>query len=195
MATPLPLALARTLARTLFGGLRSVWTRARWLSHGVSIGPRVSLVVQPGNKLVIEPGASLGIGTIVRVTNEMAAGTTSGLRIGRNTAINEYCNIRASGGQVQIGADCLIAQFVSIIASNHGTARGTPMIRQPWDPTRSGVTIGNDVWLGTGVTVLPGATIGDGAVVAAGAVVRGDVPSHEIWGGVPARRIGHRPPA
>lgn len=192
MPLPLPLALADTLARTLLGGLRAVWTRARWQSRGVAIGPRVSLVVQPGNTLAIEPGASLGIGTIVRVTSEMAAGTSSSLRIGRNTAVNEYCNLRASGGRIDIGADCLIAQYVSIIASNHGTAPGTPMIQQPWDRTRCGVTIGRDVWLGAGVTVLPGTRVGDGAIVAAGAVVTRDVPPCEVWGGVPARRIGRR---
>ena len=31
-----------------------------------------------------------------------------------------------------------------------------------------------------------------GSVVAAGAVVTKDIPQYEIWGGIPARRIGKR---
>jgi carbonic anhydrase/acetyltransferase-like protein (isoleucine patch superfamily) len=40
--------------------------------------------------------------------------------------------------------------------------------------------------------VLPGAVIEAGAIVAAGAVVAKNVriPAGEIWGGVPARKIG-----
>lgn len=34
-----------------------------------------------------------------------------------------------------------------------------------------------------------GVTIGDSAVIAAGAIVTQDIPSCEMWGGVPARCI------
>ena len=36
---------------------------------------------------------------------------------------------------------------------------------------------------------LDGVEVGDEAVIAAGAVVTGRVPAHQVWGGVPARRI------
>lgn len=39
---------------------------------------------------------------------------------------------------------------------------------------------------------MPGVHIGRGAVIAAGAVVSKDVPELEIWGGVPAHKIGMR---
>jgi len=54
------------------------------------------------------------------------------------------------------------------------------------------VVIGRDVWIGCHVVVLPGVTIGDHAVVAAGAVVTKSIPSGEMWGGVPAKKIGER---
>ena len=39
-------------------------------------------------------------------------------------------------------------------------------------------------------TVLAGITIGEGAVVAAKSLVNTDIPAGELWGGVPARRLG-----
>jgi acetyltransferase-like isoleucine patch superfamily enzyme len=43
--------------------------------------------------------------------------------------------------------------------------------------------------LGANVVILPGTTIGEHVVVAAGAVVRGDIPSHCVVAGVPARVV------
>ena len=54
------------------------------------------------------------------------------------------------------------------------------------------IVLEEDVWLGVNVVVLKGVRIGRGAIVAAGAIVTKDVPSYEIWGGVPARRLGER---
>ena len=64
------------------------------------------------------------------------------------------------------------------------------------DPARSrprtGIVVGNDVWIGHNAVVMGGVTLGDGAVVGAGAVVTHDVAPYEIVGGVPARHIGWR---
>ena len=54
------------------------------------------------------------------------------------------------------------------------------------------MTIGNDVWLGSGAMILSGVTVGDGAVVAAHAVVTKDVPPYAIVGGNPAGVIRYR---
>ena len=43
-----------------------------------------------------------------------------------------------------------------------------------------------------GSIILSGVTIGTGAIIAAGSVVTKDVPSCEIWGGNPARKIRDR---
>ena len=52
--------------------------------------------------------------------------------------------------------------------------------------------IGDEVWIGARSIILRGVEIGDGAVIAAGAVVTKSIPSREIWGGVPAKKIGIR---
>ena len=54
------------------------------------------------------------------------------------------------------------------------------------------VTIGKDCWLGSGVKVTKGVTIGDGAVIGTSSVVTCDIPSYEVWAGIPARFIKKR---
>ncbi|WP_026596964.1 CatB-related O-acetyltransferase [Methylobacterium sp. 77] len=58
--------------------------------------------------------------------------------------------------------------------------------------TRGGVTIGSDVWLGSGCLILSGVTIGHGAVVGAHAVVARDVPPYAVVAGNPARLVRSR---
>ena len=114
------------------------------------------------------------------------------ISIGDRTWIGQYNNLRAGGGNIQIGEDCLISQFCTLVASNHQKQKSMPIKTQPSDPSRVGIILGNDVWLGSGVTVLPGVKIGDGAVVGANAVVNRDIPEYQIWGGVPAKQLGER---
>lgn len=56
------------------------------------------------------------------------------------------------------------------------------------------VKIGNHVTIGVKAVILPGVEIGDHALIAAGAVVTKDtkIGPSEIWGGVPARKLGTR---
>lgn len=57
------------------------------------------------------------------------------------------------------------------------------------------VTVGNDVWIGTGVLVVCGnkkLKIGNGAVIGAGSVVTKDVPPFAVAAGNPARVIKYR---
>lgn len=62
---------------------------------------------------------------------------------------------------------------------------GTPATKGP-------ISVGNDVWIGTGATILSGVVIGDGAVVMARAVVTKSVQPYAIVGGVPAKLIKRR---
>lgn len=54
------------------------------------------------------------------------------------------------------------------------------------------ITIGDDVWIGTGAMIMDGVTIADHAVIAAGAVVTKNVPQYAIVGGVPAKILKFR---
>lgn len=168
--------------------------RRGWAQKGVAIDPRAMIHQEPGTSLDIGEGTVIAPFALLHLQKDPRqpeAGPCS-LRIGRNTAVNEFCNIRASGGEISIGNDCLIAQFVSIIASNHGTSPAMPMRLQPWDRAKHSVTIGDDVWIGANAVILPGANIGRGCVIGAGAVVNDDIPDYSFAVGVPARVIRQR---
>ncbi len=171
---------------------QSVYRRAAYRTQGVLIASRVDIRVDARGILEIGKGVAIGRNTLIIVTSEGQQSVCSILRIGEGTAINESNNIRASGGTISIGRKCLIAQLVSIIASNHKIDVEGDMMDHPWSLKDNFVTIGDNVWVGAGSIILPGVTIGDGAVIAAGSVVTRNVGENELHAGVPARLLRKR---
>lgn len=120
------------------------------------------------------------------------AGGTGELLIGDDCAINSGVVIYTGNG-VQIGDAVLIAANCTLAPTNHSFSDVTQRIRdQGFLPSKGGIVIGDDVWLGANVVVLDGAVIGQGCVVAAGSVVRGALEPYSIYAGVPAKRMGAR---
>jgi len=151
----------------------------------------VELAGYETGRLHLGEGACLCRGVVLSFGDP--AGGHGEVRIGDSTWIGQYNNLRAcEGGDVVVGSNCLVSQFCTLVASNHGTKRSDLIQSQPPDPSRLGVTIEDDVWLGAGVSVMPGVVISTGAVVGANSVVTKSVPTYEIWAGVPAQRIGER---
>ncbi len=52
------------------------------------------------------------------------------------------------------------------------------------------IRIGNNCFIGANAMITYDVCIGNDVVVAAGAIVTKDIPSGEVWGGVPAKCIG-----
>ena len=60
-------------------------------------------------------------------------------------------------------------------------------------PSKGGINIADDVWIGANCTLLDGANIGKGAIVAAGSVVTGTLAAYGVYAGIPAKKIKERP--
>ena len=112
--------------------------------------------------------------------------------MGEHCYINPGC-VLYSGNGITLGNYVLLAPGVILVPANHAFARRDIMIRhQGFQPSKGGITLEDDVWIGANSVVLDGATVGRGAIVAAGSVVRGVIPPYEIWGGVPAVKLRDR---
>lgn len=111
------------------------------------------------------------------------------LKIGAGSIIGDRAILDASEG-INIGENVNLSSGVSIYTLQHdyrdSEFKCTPEHYGP-------VNIGNRVWIGPSVIILPNVTVGDGAVIGAGAVVTKDIPPFELWGGIPAKKIGNRP--
>jgi acetyltransferase-like isoleucine patch superfamily enzyme len=85
---------------------------------------------------------------------------------------------------VTLGDNTLVGQYALLVPH---VIEGERLAHYP-------IRIGSNVTIGAGATVLSGVTIGDNAIVSTGAVVKKgtQIGDGEIWGGVPARLIGHR---
>jgi acetyltransferase-like isoleucine patch superfamily enzyme len=89
-----------------------------------------------------------------------------------------------------VGDKCLLAAGARFVDHDHNIS-GTGAF-PPMDGPQAPIILHNHVWIGANAVILKGVEIGEGAVVAAGAVVTKKIPPNEIWGGVPAKKIGLR---
>jgi len=111
--------------------------------------------------------------------------------IGDNCIIREYTHISAIGS-IQIGDNLLTGNNVLISDNAHGATTPVlldlpPVLRPLY--TKGGITIGNNVWIGSNACILSSVSIGDGAIIAANSVVTHDVPAYAIAAGIPAKII------
>lgn len=125
-------------------------------------------------------GSSIHMGTFINKSR-----LQSKITIGKESAINRKCYLDGRGTLV-IGNNVSISPEVHLITADHD-------INDIHFRYRSApVEINDYVWIGTRAIILPGTTLGEGSVIAAGAVVNKNVPPYEIWGGIPAKKIGVR---
>jgi acetyltransferase-like isoleucine patch superfamily enzyme len=178
-------------SKYLISGIRLILWKIRYparfiiQSAGVFLDAGVRLDIS-GGRLMVAHKTWLGRHSQIIIRNE------ADVVIGERTFISDTVRIVAHAG-IHIGADCLIADTVSMYDHDHRfESIDIPISKQGY--VTAPIKIGNDVWIGSHCTICKGVTIGDGAIIAAGSVITKDIEGYSIYGGVPAQLIKMRIP-
>lgn len=137
----------------------------------------------------------LGIDYIhmIRVVDQPFLKNDAYTRIGYKSYDNNALVYRWSDAPLIIGKYCSISYNVRFIMDEGGhtfnTISSYPFKTNKCNMERSGIVVGNDVWIGMNAIIMYGVSIGDGATIAAGSVVTKDVAPYTVVGGVPAKLI------
>lgn len=89
-------------------------------------------------------------------------------------------------GKISIGEKTIVSQYAHLCGGTHD-------IKKPgFVLLRTGLYVGDGVWIASDAFIGPGVRIGDKAIIGARAVVVKDVASCSIVAGNPAKKIGER---
>jgi acetyltransferase-like isoleucine patch superfamily enzyme len=140
-----------------------------------------------GSKLIIKEGCQIDSFVKIKFT-----GGTADIEIGAYCYLNSG-TVLYSGNGIKIGDNVLIGPNCNIVPTNHQYKDiATPMRLQRFLPSKGGIIIEDDVWLGANVTILDGAYIKKGAIIGANSTVIGEVEGFSIYAGSPAKKIKSR---
>jgi acetyltransferase-like isoleucine patch superfamily enzyme len=128
----------------------------------------------------IASGGFIGRGTILSCKN-------GDIELGKKVNLGFHCEV-FSASRVRVGDFGLFAAYTYLVGGGHDFDKvDVPIIEQK--RSSQGITLGDNVWLGTGTKVLDGVHLGSHVVVGAGSIVREDLGDGAIAAGVPARVI------
>lgn len=134
-------------------------------------------------------GARSVIDAFVKIKS---AGGTGNLRIGEDCVVNSGC-VLYTGNGITIGSSVAIAANCTFAPVNHEYQRRDMLIRQQgFRPSKGGIVIEDDVWIGANCVILDGAILRQGCVIGAGSVVRSEIAAYSINAGQPLVLIGWR---
>jgi virginiamycin A acetyltransferase len=137
----------------------------------------------------IEIGPDVVIDSFVKIK---AAGGMGDVFIGAGSQINSGC-VLYTGNGITIGSNVLVAANCTFAPANHAYQDRERLIRdQRFLPSRGGIVVEDDVWIGSNSVLLDGAVVRRGAVIGAGSLVRGTVEAYKVVAGSPLRVIGQR---
>jgi maltose O-acetyltransferase len=107
------------------------------------------------------------------------------LSLGERSFLNFGCVV-LDCARVEIGPLTKLGPHVQLCAATHPV---DPRERETGLEYALPISIGRNVWIGSGAIVGPGVTIGDDSVIGAGSVVLADVPAGVVAAGSPARVV------
>ena len=137
----------------------------------------------------IEIGENVYIDSFVRIR---PVGGKGDIKIGPNCFINAGC-VLFSGNGINMGSNVLVAPNCTFAPTNHAYQLRCKVIRQQgFLPSKGGILIEDDVWIGANSVILDGSILRRGCVIGASSLVRGEVEAYSVNSGNPLRKIAMR---
>jgi acetyltransferase-like isoleucine patch superfamily enzyme len=153
------------------------------IGRGTIIEKGVTLSTQYGGRIIIGRNCIL-------YRNSSLITHGNDIIMGDYSTVNPYTVIYGQGG-CHIGNGVRIAALSTIVPSNHIFSDiETPIFKQGL--SCKGITIEDDVWIGSGVRILDGITISKGCVIGAGSVVTKSTEPFGVYIGIPAKLLKKR---
>lgn len=146
------------------------------------------------------------------ISNQSFVQMTSKISFGKGTVVSPFSVLQTQGGRIVIGKHCAVSSFnqistgindmiigdyvrlgpsVTLLGGTRNFSKRDELIIHQGS-SHEGLSLGNDVLVGSGAVVLPGCHVGEGAVIGAGCVITKDVPPYSLMAGVPGKIVGER---
>lgn len=140
-----------------------------------------------GSRIVV--GARSVIDSFVKIK---PVGGSGDLVIGEHSVVNSGC-VLYTGNGIRIGNHVAIAANTTFAPVNHAFRDRSRLIsEQGFLPSRGGIVVEDDVWIGANCVLLDGTLLRRGSVIGAGSLVRGEVAAYTVHAGNPLALLGER---
>ena len=140
-----------------------------------------------GSRIVV--GARSVIDSFVKIK---PTGGSGDLVIGEQSVVNSGC-VLYTGNGISIGNHVAVAANTTFAPVNHAFRdRARLIAEQGFQPSRGGIVIEDDVWIGANCVLLDGTVLRRGCVIGAGSLVRGEVAAYTVNAGNPLVLLGKR---
>ena len=130
----------------------------------------------------LKVGANAMIDSFVKIK---FTGGSGNIEIGESSYINSGC-VLYSGNGISIGKNVLIAANCTFAPVNHAyELKDKTIMEQRFKPSKGGIIIEDDVWIGAGAIILDGAHLKKGCVIGAASIVGIATEEYGVYYGSP----------
>ena len=109
------------------------------------------------------------------------------VNIGENSVITGNVIFGSEPYLINIGNNVRITH--GVMFHTHDGGVGILRSKYPGINVIKGITVGNNVFIGSNATIMPGVTIGNNVIIGASSVVTRDIPDNVVYAGIPAKFI------
>jgi acetyltransferase-like isoleucine patch superfamily enzyme len=141
-----------------------------------------SVIITGIGSLTINKGCEIRANTVLEFGN-------GNLILGHNTVLGYGTFIQVTGN-VTFGNGVLVGPHTCILSTTHTSLLSTPIYTQPL--IKGSVIIGDDVWIGANCTIGYNTVLHKSCILGANSFLNKSIPTKEVWGGLPAKKIKDR---